>query len=341
MINKICIMIVVVASVTFLSLNCRAASEYLVQDFSKEYYAKITPQEELGIIQIFKQGQSKRLIRVDVESDLSFYIDMDEETSVAYAEQQAFIFDDFNFDNLKDFAILNGRNSCYGGPSYSVYLAEGQSFKLSQSFSRLAQDYCGMFDYSAETKRLKTATKSGCCWHQFSTFVVENNQPKLIEIVEDSFNGVYLDTKTSRWNGTRMVQSTKKIIVHDGGPLKELMAFRLEGNNKKQVKLFLSEDHRWLNYAFINNENVEFNYPKVAGDDEPFELDQTSNEIVLIFYNGNTQYKVYQEMENQEIVTVGILVTIGNKVYDLKGDLLTLEGGLENFSDSIENLMGK
>ena len=41
-----------------------------------------------------------------------------------YGEQSAIIYEDFNFDDIKDFAIMDGQNSCYHGPSFQIYLGE-------------------------------------------------------------------------------------------------------------------------------------------------------------------------------------------------------------------------
>jgi CRISPR/Cas system-associated endoribonuclease Cas2 len=38
-------------------------------------------------------------------------------------------------------------------------------------------------------------TKSGCCWHQYSTFVVEDNKPKVVEIIEEVANSVEKDSE--------------------------------------------------------------------------------------------------------------------------------------------------
>lgn len=63
------------------------------------------------------------------------------------------IYEDFNFDGKNDFAIMDGRFSCYGGPSFQVYLATANGFRHSPEFTRLAQEYCGMFEVNPKDKK--------------------------------------------------------------------------------------------------------------------------------------------------------------------------------------------
>ncbi len=62
--------------------------------------------------------------------------------SLPYSEQSLIIYEDFNFDGKNDFAISDGQNSCYHGPSFKIYLASPKGFLLSNEFTRLAQEYC-------------------------------------------------------------------------------------------------------------------------------------------------------------------------------------------------------
>ncbi len=95
---------------------------------------------------------------------------------------------------------MDGQNSCYGGPSFQIFLRTDRMFVKSAAFTELAQSYCGMFHVDHQKKRLATMTKSGCCWHQFNTFVVVGRAPALIEsIVEELLHGAssYLKRETS------------------------------------------------------------------------------------------------------------------------------------------------
>lgn len=99
---------------------------------------------------------------------------------------------DFNFDGLPDFAVQNGNRGPYGGPSYDVFLFDvaHQRFIYSPELSALTLENLGFFDIDGKRKRLITFSKSGCCYHEMSEYVVEANQP--IEVkreIEDAAGG--------------------------------------------------------------------------------------------------------------------------------------------------------
>lgn len=119
-----------------------------------------------------------------------------------YDEQSAVNFGDFNFDGVEDFAICDGKDSGYGGPSYRVYLYSKQQgkFVLSPLFTALAHGVnLGMFETDRKKRMHYRFSKSGCCWHQTEGFTVINNRPKKIyELTEDAMLGdgnVYITTR--------------------------------------------------------------------------------------------------------------------------------------------------
>src|SRR5688572_15488927 len=101
-----------------------------VQDFSEDYYGKVfleNPTEVFskGWAAIYQKKTNKQLIKVDSEELVG---DTEEEKikvnikELPYGEQSVIIYEDFNFDSIKDFAIMDGQNSCYHGPSFQIYL---------------------------------------------------------------------------------------------------------------------------------------------------------------------------------------------------------------------------
>ncbi len=76
---------------------------------------------------------------------------------LSYGLQRILIYEDFNFDGIKDFAILNGNNSCYSGPSFDIYITgKNDQVVYNDEFSALSNDYCGMFEVDVKAKRLYT-----------------------------------------------------------------------------------------------------------------------------------------------------------------------------------------
>jgi hypothetical protein len=86
---------------------------------------------------------------------------------------------DFNFDGHEDFAIQNGNNGAYGGPSYSVYLysPSTERFQLSQSMTDLIASTLGFFDVDTNKKLLTTLSKDGCCFHTTTAYTVVHDDP--------------------------------------------------------------------------------------------------------------------------------------------------------------------
>jgi uncharacterized protein YecT (DUF1311 family) len=86
---------------------------------------------------------------------------------------------DFNFDGHEDFAIQNGNNGTYGGPSYNVYLYSPSTdrFQLSQSMTDLIASTLGFFDVDTNKKLLTTLSKDGCCFHTTTIYTVVHDDP--------------------------------------------------------------------------------------------------------------------------------------------------------------------
>jgi uncharacterized protein len=106
--------------------------------------------------------------------------------------------DDFNFDGHDDFAVWEDRNGPYSSPTYAVYLFNPKSarFQYNTAFSELTQGYLGFFGVDRTKKRLYTRGKSGCCFHDYTTWAVVNNLPVRVavraeEIVFDRENVNY------------------------------------------------------------------------------------------------------------------------------------------------------
>jgi len=163
--------------------NCKNCAVFIVNDFSDDYYGKICIKDTsvlyssltAGWVAIYDAKTDKKLIKVNAE-----YMD-----TVYY---NYIIYDDFNFDGEKDFAIRDGINGCYRTDSYQIFLATQKGFKHSEAFTELVQGNCGMFVCDLDKKRIYTMTKSGCCWHLYSTFnVVDGELVPFKEIEMDAF----------------------------------------------------------------------------------------------------------------------------------------------------------
>lgn len=319
---------------------------------SDKYYGLVyvEDQDEVfspGWITINEVGTDKELIRV-ISEELAVDYTPDGKVKInvrelPYGEQSVIIYDDFNFDGVNDFAIEDGQNSCYHGPSFQIYLADNKNgFKHSPGFTELAQAYCGMFDYDADAKVIKTMTKSGCCWHQFNKFEVVNNEPELVNKEEISMttSGCFYRIDSSEKVNGKIKNSTNFMLTDDP---EAFFTFKI-AKNEKEVLLFSCLDN--LQYVLLAKDGkVEFTYPLIYEIEEKKHPDfivykDASNlsDEWIEFSNKDTVYRIYNKQNK-----VGIKVTIKGKTYDMQGDLSTRKGSISsvysNSKVSFENVM--
>lgn len=328
-----------------------AKETYTVNNFSDDFYGKIyieQPSEVFskGWIVILDKKTNKELIKV--ESD-ELALSLHDGKAIAnikelpYGEQSLIMYEDYNFDGKKDLAIEDGQNSCYHGPSFNIYLADKNKFTFNKDFTRLAHEYCGMFDVNAAEKKLSTMTKDGCCWHQFSTFIIKNNKPKAISIIEEDASSTppFHISSEETWNGRKMVKTSEKTLVLAENNANIVLSFQVK-NNDKQVVLFELPNaySTTLIYALLKkNEVVEFSYPEDLKDrDSKFKFHTTPNKRSLTFDHKKATYILYEDTENNKF---GIKINVDGKTYDWKGIEKTKKGSLnflnrEEFDNVVE-----
>jgi hypothetical protein len=310
-----------------------AQTVFTVENFSKDYYGKVTINDTTevfskGWVAIYDRKTNKQIIKV-VSEELAISLHNGKVIanikSLPYGEQSLIMYEDYNFDGKKDFAIEDGQNSCYHGPSFKIYLATDKGFSFSEAFTRLAQEYCGMFEVDYKEKKIYTMTKSGCCWHQYSQFIVKNNQPKAIKILTDEQDFAFTIFTEEIWNGKTMIKKQEKTINTEQEGIQIILSF-IVPENKKKVILFNTND-RTLNYAILRKDStVEFSYPINTVYQSPdFKFYKSSSNRSVIFSNKSATYKIYERPTE-----VGIEMSISGKTYNLVGDYKTKIGGLEN-----------
>ena len=310
-----------------------AQTVFTVDGFAKDYYGKVEISDtsevfSKGWIAIYDKKMDKQIIKV-VSYELAISLHdgkaLANIKSLPYGEQSLIMYDDFNFDGKKDFAIEDGQNSCYHGPSFKIYLATDKGFSFSESFTRLAQEYCGMFQVDYNEKKISTMTKSGCCWHEFSEFVVENNKPKAIKIITDEQDLPFNIFTEQTWNGKIMMKKTTKTIDTEQEGIQVILSFVVPENGKKIILYSIND--RTLNYAIVRKDSiVEFSYPiETVYKNPDFKFYNSVNNRSVTFSNENATYKIYDQP-----TVLKMEITIDGKIYYLVGDNKTRIGGLEN-----------
>ncbi len=312
-----------------------AQTTLTVNKFSNDYYAKIEISDTLevfskGWIAIYDNKTNEQIIKV-VSDELAVSL-YDGEVfanikSLPYGEQSVIMYDDFNFDGKKDFAIEDGQNSCYHGPSFVIYLATDKGFTLSDAFTRLAQDYCGMFQVNYTEKKISTMTKSGCCWHEFTEYIIKNYAPKAIRIVTEEINGAFNYVTEQTWNGKEMVKKTTKTIDTEQEGFENILSFVVPENGKKVI---LYNSNNTLNYALIRKDrSVEFSYPIESIQEKPdFTFDSLSTNRCVTFTNKNATYTIYDLPSK-----LSVEILVDGKIYTLVGDKQSKEGGLDKLRE--------
>jgi len=317
-----------------LSIVTFGQTQYKIEDFSDKYKGLVTinsaDDDNQGTITITDIKTNKKIITINSEI-LSYHIEEGKEIEtnvleLPYGKQSLLIYDDFNFDGKKDLAILDAHNSCYGGPSFQVYLETGTTLKYSPEFTKLTQEYCGMFDVDYKTKTIHTMTKSGCCWHQYSDFKVINNKPVAVKIVEESINPSHLFIidyiEKNSING-KMLEKTYRVLPESGIDIIIIFSFKVRNNKTLQV---FHSFNGFLYYAFTDSKGViELFY------DDEFVFDK--NKQTLSFVNKKVKYVIAKD---------GITVITPKKKVQIKANANSLEGDILSLQNmNFENMLVK
>lgn len=179
--------------------------------------------EGSGMLDVFAKGSGKLVQHLPASA---VFLELDSTGKATtnlvemYGENNSgLVIEDINFDGHDDIALRAGNEGAYGGPSYDVYLYQpaSKNFRLNGALTQIGSENLGLFSVDPQSRTLTTSTKSGCCWHQSSTWKVENNQPVLIEEITEGEGSGKLAGKFTRTirklvNGTWQV-SEKEIEV--------------------------------------------------------------------------------------------------------------------------------
>ncbi|MBB5942945.1 hypothetical protein [Xanthomonas sp. 3307] len=322
---------------------------YELQDFSDRYRATLEVEDNdgvfrPGIVRVFARGNATPLLEV---ASPELVVDTDAKGTkvkanvheLPYGEQSVLIYDDFNFDGIKDLAVMDGQNSCYHGPSYQVYLGTADGFEASPGFTELAQSNCGLFQVDAEAREIHTMTKDGCCWHQYATYSIRDGAPLLeSETVFDARgDGPGLEQETVyRDRGGKRVPDMHYVWDEEGetavGQRKILLEFRLAPAGKRIVVFANVGDGASSKpfYAAIGaQQRVDLLYP----DAEREAMDYDADRHVLSFERGDTTYRI---VGNAQGVPQRMEVVVRGKVQPLTLQPGSVRGSLQAVAKVLE-----
>lgn len=320
-----------------------AQEVYVIDDFSDKYYAKIYASDtseisSVGWIAVYGKGSEESLIYSACDGITTFSYGKgvhDGIVKLPYKEQELVYYGDFNFDGEGDFALLNGYGSCYSGPSFDIYLYDKGKYNFSNSFSELANDYCGMFQYDSGKKRIYTMTKSGCCWHQSSEFIVKDNEPFLVYILEEGMtaSGCFLHIIESTWDGEKMVDEVTWKLYREWLDNIPYYSFDLD-SGEKVLLLFEINDN--IRFVKVDKNDVVLNiYPKdnTHFEETDFLFHQEGSAIRCIFSDQQVKYTVFEDSKR-----VGLVEETDEKVLNLKGKFKTKISSLKEVISKANNI---
>ena len=303
---------------------------FKIDGFSDKYYGKAYFSDtskvfSKGWVAVYDRKTNKKLIHVDAD-ELSFKLhDNRLKANIAdipYGEHSVLIYQDFNFDGMNDFALMDGQHGWDHGPSFQVFLASSKGFTFNPEFTKLAQGTCGMFDVENDNKRLTNMTKEGYGLHKFSAYIVKDNRPFLISTFkEDIRNEPIKAITTEEWDGKKMIEKSYTIFDTNSQYIKNLFTFHVDKQNKNII--LYSCDGRQLYYT-ITNSNAEFEllYPEINKEGKKdFYYSRKKN--ALSFWNKDTEYTITDKSGN-----AGISIFTKGKTYQWKGNPKKREGSL-------------
>ena len=151
-------------------------------------------------------------------------------------------------------------------------------------------------------------TKSGCCWHQYSDFIIKDNSPFLISEVEEQLhpNGLMFEVSFKEWKNGKYIESTENLPALEDQKI--LLSYQLSGG--KKMVLFMYENE--LQYFFLNSKGfIELHY------NGTFVYSKKENS--LSFENNDAQYKIF----NNKIIVKhsGKSTTLSSILKSKKGNI--------------------
>jgi hypothetical protein len=186
-----------------------------------------------------------------------------------------------------------------------------------------------MFQVDNKEQKIYTMTKSTCCWHQYSEFIVDNNIPVAQKIVEVKWLPPYHFVNTKEWNDGKLTETEGKHLSWEDVKAYSVVSFDLLNDGGK-IFLF-SFNGETLTYVITTKDGeVEFDFPVAKTPDENarFSYMNKKSRIVLRFADELTQYEIYEDIVGNNIGKIGVRITADGQTATLEGNITTIQGNL-------------
>ena len=208
------------ASVTDYKItNASRYFDFEVRIFAKPAETGDNTREGPGLVIVYTKGSPRPLQTVMMDNIVASS-DKDGHplinTAKLYDYQGLINVGDFNFDGHEDFAVQNGNNGAYAGPSYDVYLyvTTTNLFQFNKPLTALIEESLGFFDVDPSKKLLTTFSKDGCCYHTITTYTVVNNKavPVSREIEDASKSDKYAYVSDQRMVNGKWQGASRRVL---------------------------------------------------------------------------------------------------------------------------------
>ena len=230
-----------------------------------------------------------------------------------------FEYEDFNFDGIRDLAIVTSRVCYGGGESYFVFLADTHiknRFHPSPEFSDVMES-CGYIQFNRRSRQFETFKKSGPSLLA-QTYRIVDGKPELLKD-QDVYRGVGFVYSYPVVSGNRIKK--RRLVFRDDFLVP--FSFKLSGKNKiVNVFNFYGD----LYYAMTSGEGVVEFLQGVTTSYQDDVFNEVDGVKMLDFSNKSASYRVYHDIHNNK---VGVEVTKDGKRYDIVGDPDSIQGKLE------------
>ena len=185
-----------------------------------------------GTVSVIKTKDQSELLSVKSES---ITIDIDtsskQKIEVPFQNQDVVLYQDFDFDKVKDLAIQEFFSS--KGPAYVVYLCKDNRFIIDSAFTEIIQSSQGNFSLDSETNTIHTMSGGGCCWHSIAIYSIINGNPRPVEMVIEKIDLPFTITTTKKWTQGKVQEIVERTIDLNQEGIIEVMSFNLLHKNKR------------------------------------------------------------------------------------------------------------
>lgn len=253
------------------------------------------------------------------------------------------VYEDFNFDGIKDFAIMDSQPACQQTSSYKIFLgsAKNQKFEYSPDLSKLSQEYCGFLNLDKSEHVIKVVMKKGCCNHLLETYRVVDNKPVLwirddISLDGDAYE--YLERTEFDHLGNQISQkSSARFVAPEDETFKPLFAFDW-GKRVKQTLYVYELPSGQVDLASVKRGSNEIVYSLRLSKNHPSKkttlpavLTYDKNKQALCVKHDGVEYTVYDAPNQRGIKTV---VDGKQQFFLADKDQHSQQGALENILTS-------